>query len=294
MKILTFSFFLLIQIQIFSQGFDEVQIISHQITDNVYMLEGMGGNIGLFVGENEVIMIDDQFAELSDKLNAAILKISDHPIKYLVNTHWHGDHTGGNEVFANNGSTIVAHENVRERLSNDQLRPFRRSTPASPEAAWPTVTFDENMKIHVGQESIHLIHIHNAHTDGDALIYFPRSNVLHMGDCFFNKLFPYVDLDSGGTPDGAIEAVKAALLLADDNTQIIPGHGPAANRTDLLAYQTMWNTMRDRIKEAIERGVTKDNADFAILVEGYENWEWSFITAEKFITMMFSAYAPEE
>ena len=274
-----------------AQDFDNVTITSQKVSDNIYMLVGMGGNIGVFTGEEGTLMIDGQFAQLSTKIKNAILELSDKPVHYLVNTHWHGDHTGSNENFANEGAVIVSHQNVRKRMSTDQRRPFRGTTPASPKAALPVITFDENMQLHFNGESIQLIHHHTAHTDGDAFIYFPLANVLHMGDCFFNYLFPYVDTASGGHPDGAIKAVEAALLLADEKTKIIPGHGVLANKDDLQQYLTMYLTIRDRIKEALEDGALIDEALINKVAEGFESWEWGFIDAEKFVKMMYSAYA---
>lgn len=284
---------LILPFGLIAQNWEDAKITTHQVTDKVYMLEGMGGNIGVFAGEDGVLMIDSQYAPLSDKILTAIREISDGPLSYLVNTHWHGDHVGGNENFANAGATIIAHYNVRERVSTEQIRPFRKPTPPSPEAAWPSITFEENMRVHINGERIYLFHIDNAHTDGDALIYFPVSNVMHMGDCMFNYRFPYVDLSSGGHPDGAIKAVEAALMISDENTTIIPGHGPVAKREDLLRYQEMWYTIRDRVKEAMEDGITQETADAKELTLGFEEWNWRFITDEKFVQMIFSAYAEE-
>ncbi|MBT8230839.1 MAG: MBL fold metallo-hydrolase [Bacteroidia bacterium] len=293
MKNLLLFVFLFSWLTVFGQGFDDVEVKIHPVTENIFMLEGMGGNIGLSVGDDGVLLIDDQFAELGPKIESAIASVSDHPVKYLVNTHWHGDHTGSNSHFSEKGAIIIAHENVRERLSTDQVRPFRRSTPASPVSAWPELTFDDAMKIHMNGESIHLIHVHNAHTDGDAMVYFPESNVLHMGDLFFNHRFPYVDTSSGGHPDGAIKAVDAALMIADKDTKIIPGHGEQADYQDLLDYKSMWLEMRSRVMDAIDQDVAIDTADIDALIKGYEEWEWGFIDGKKFLKMLFGAYSGE-
>ncbi|MBT8233477.1 MAG: MBL fold metallo-hydrolase [Saprospiraceae bacterium] len=290
MKIITIIFALFLSASLYCQNWDEIDIKPIKVTDNIYMLTGGGGNIGLCVGEDGIVMIDDQFAPLSEKINATLREISDQEIKYLINTHWHGDHTGGNENFANDGATIVAHDNVHKRLSTEQIRPFGRTTPASPEAAWPQLTFDERMTIHFNGQSIHLIHIHNAHTDGDAFVYFPEDNVLHMGDCFFKDRFPYIDRDMGGSPDGAIKAVELALMIADGETQIIPGHGSLANKDDLLRYHTMLITMRDRIKKVIKENVSEEDLDFDSLTQDYETWGGGFINNEKMVKTFFSAY----
>ena len=288
-KLITLSF-IMVPFMISAQ-WDDVNIKVNPVQGNVYMLEGRGGNMGLFVGEEMSLLIDDQFAPLSDKINAAIKTVSDKPLHYLVNTHWHGDHTGGNANFAEQGATIVAHENVRARLSTEQKRPFRNPTPAAPEAAWPDITFDEKMQLHLSGESIQLIHVHNAHTDGDAFVFFPQSNVLHMGDCFFKDRFPYVDLGSGGSPDGAIKAVEVALMITNEDSKIIPGHGSLANRSDLLRYKEMWITMRSRVKDAIADGNTLEELKEANLTDGYEGWGDFFISDEKMIEMLFNAYS---
>lgn len=269
---------------------DKVEIKTHQIKDQIYMLEGRGGNIAVFTGDDGTLMIDDQFAPLSEKIKTAIAEISDHPIKFLINTHWHGDHTGGNENFANDGAMIIAHDNVYARLSSDQIRPFGRTTPASPEAAWPQLTFNEEMKIHFNGMSVQLIHVHNAHTDGDAFIYFSEANVLHMGDCFFKDRFPYVDTEMGGSPAGAIEAVELALMLIDEETVIIPGHGSLASKEDLSNYYKMWTTMSERVKQLIADEVSLEDVDFEKTTEGYESWGTGFINPEKMVKTLYNAY----
>ena len=272
------------------RDFSNVTITTEQVTDNIYMLQGSGGNIAILTGEDGTLMVDDQFAPLSDKIMAAIKDISDQPVHYLLNTHWHGDHTGGNENFANAGATIIAHDNVRKRLSSDNLRPFGRTTPASPEAAWPQLTFNDEMHIHYNNENIHLIHNHNAHTDGDAFVYFSDSNVLHMGDCFFKDRFPFIDRDLGGSPDGYIKAVSQAILITDTDTKIIPGHGSLASKVDLLNYYNMLITMRDRVKKSISDGQSMEEALAANLTEGYESWGKGFINEEAIVKVLYGAY----
>jgi len=273
--------------------FSDVKIITHKVTDNIYMLEGAGGNIAILTGDDGVLMVDDQFAPLSDKIKSAISELSDNSVHYLLNTHWHGDHTGGNANFANDGATIIAHDNVRKRLSTDQSRPFGRTTPASPKEAWPQLTFNDEMTIHYNNEAIHMIHHHNAHTDGDAFVYFSDSNVLHMGDCFFKNRFPYIDKDMGGTPSGYINAVSMALVLTDADTQIIPGHGALATKEDLYNYHRMLITMTDRVKQSISTGQSLEEALTSNLTEGYESWGSGFINAESIVRTLYNAYAVE-
>lgn len=290
MRLLYLAFFFLSYFSLQAQ-FDEVVIKTTKITDQVYMLEGSGGNIALFDGPDGLLMVDDQFAPLSEKIKAAAKDISDQPITYLVNTHWHGDHTGGNENFGKEGALIIAHENVRLRKSTDQFsKAFNRTTPASPEIAWPKITFSEDMKLHFNGDDIMLLHVHNAHTDGDSFVYWTRNNVLHMGDCFFNERFPYIDLGSGGSVDGLIKAVEAALMIVDNKTVIIPGHGSLANRMDLIKYFTMLKTMKSRITEAIADGKTIEEIKASGLDKGYETYGSGFISTERIVDIMWTDF----
>ena len=211
-----------------SQNFDAVEIETQQVSSSVYMLLGQGGNIGVFVGEDGVFVIDDQFAPLTDKILAAIGAITSEPVRFVFNTHWHGDHTGGNENLGRTGALIVAHENVRERLSMDQVleRVGREPapTPAAPAGALPVVTFTEDVTFHLNGDQLHAFHVSNADTDGDAIVHFRRANVVHMGDTFFRDRFPFIDTATGGSIDGMIAAVGAALAVMDARTRVIPGH----------------------------------------------------------------------
>lgn len=236
----------------------EVEIKTNKLTENIYMLQGKGGNIGLSVGDDGIIMIDSQFAPLSPKILAAIKKISDKPIKFLINTHWHHDHVGGNENIKNEGAVIVAHDNVRKRLSVDQFDEYRDvKRPALP-TKLPLVSFSDNITFHMNGEDIMVFHVDNAHTDGDAMIYFTKSNVLHMGDTYFQGKYPFIDLSTGGTVNGYIDAVKHALMLVDDDTKIIPGHMNLSNKKELTAYLTMLETLKTRVLAEIKKGKTEN------------------------------------
>ncbi len=258
------------------QNFEDVKIEITQVNDNVYMLTGAGGNIGLLTGEDGLFMIDDQFAPLSERIIERIKTLSDHPIRFLVNTHHHGDHTGGNENFKKEGALIFAHENVRKRLQigNDV-----------PEESLPVITFDENMNFHINGNDIMVVHVHNAHTDGDALVYFPQSNVLHTGDTFFNGRFPYIDLQSGGSVKGDIEAARTGLSLINENTKIIPGHGKIASYSDYEAYLNMLESIRRNIQAAMDIGKTEEEivSDESLTSSFYSDEEMkdSFITGPK-------------
>jgi len=278
-----------------AQGFDDVQIKTIKVSENIFMLEGAGGNVGIFKGDEGLIMIDNQFADLSVKLKSAIKLISDQPIKYLINTHWHGDLTGGNANFNEGNTLVVAHENVRQRLSTDQfMKAFQRSVDAKPKIYWPEITYDEDVKLHLNNESVHVFHVHNAHTDGDSFVLFPGENVLHMGDCFFNKRFPFIDLGSGGSIEGAIKAVQAAVMIADDDTKIIPGHGVLASKADLVEYLDVITMMTDQVKDGIKRGVSLETMKTAGFDKDYESWGTGFISTEKFIDTIWTDLNREE
>ncbi|TBW28359.1 MBL fold metallo-hydrolase [Gramella sp. KN1008] len=231
------------------QDFDNVEIEIIPVNKDVYMLTGAGGNIGILTGEDGVFMIDDQFAPLSQKIMDKIKSLSDQPVKFLVNTHHHGDHVGGNVNFQEEGALIFAHENVRKRMKNNEELGMD---------GLPVVTFDQNMSLHINGNDIVVAHVHNAHTDGDALIYFPQSNVLHTGDTFFNGRFPYIDLESGGSVKGDIEAARTGLSLINENTRIIPGHGKIATYAEYEAYMKMLEEIRDNILKAINEGKSEE------------------------------------
>ena len=241
-----------------SQNFDAVEIQTQRVSSGVYMLLGQGGNIGVFVGEDGVFVIDDQYAPLTDKILAAIGAITSEPVRFVFNTHWHGDHTGGNENLGRTGALIVAHENVRERLSMDQLleRVGREpaSEPARPEGALPVITFAEEVTFHLNGDELHAFHVSNAHTDGDAIVHFRRANVVHMGDTFFRDRFPFIDTATGGSIDGMIAAAGAALAVMDGSTRVIPGHGALSTREDLRAYRDALKSMRDGVAALMEQG----------------------------------------
>ncbi len=239
------------------QDFSSVEIGTTQVAPGIYMLTGSGGNIGVTVGADGVMVIDDQYAPLTDKILAAIRAITPQSVRFVLNTHWHGDHTGGNENLGRAGALIVAHENVRERLSVDQvLDRFGQAfeTPAAPAGAWPVVTFDQTATFHMNGEEVHAFHVPNAHTDGDAIIHFRSSNVLHMGDTYFSGRFPFIDTGSGGSIGGAIAAHDRALDIADADTRIIPGHGPLSNSEELREARRMLQTVRDRVAAAVAQG----------------------------------------
>lgn len=250
---------LLCQNSIAQRNFDDVSITTTDLGENIFMLQGAGGNIGVSIGDDGVFIIDDQFAPLSEKIMEALASLSDKPVSYVLNTHWHGDHTGGNENFGKAGAVIVAHENVRNRMSTAQfIKTFNREVPAAPDAALPVVTFSDNVNFYFNDNDISVMHMPASHTDGDSIVLFKEPNVLHMGDTFFNGFFPFIDHSSGGTLEGLIATTEIVLSLVDDNTQIIPGHGPLATKTDLEKYQSMLLTVQDKMQPALASGKSRE------------------------------------
>ncbi len=268
-----------------------VEIETIPLSDGVYMLVGSGGNMGLSIGDDGAFLIDDQYAPLTDKIKAAVGALTDAPVRFLVNTHWHGDHTGGNEAWGEGGATIVAHENVRERMSTEQfLAVFDTRTPPSPEAALPVVTFTDAVSFHWNGDEIRVFHVSTAHTDGDAVVHFVGADVVHMGDTFFNKMYPFIDTSTGGTMAGMIAAVDAVLEIAGPDTKIIPGHGALANRTDLEAYRSVLATAQERILALVADGKTREEVVAADLMHDFnETWGGGFLGPEMWVGIAYDA-----
>lgn len=265
--------------------FGKVQIRATELAPGVHALEGAGGTIGVSAGEDGVILIDDQYAPLTDKILFAVRQISDQPIRFVINTHFHGDHTGGNENFGGMGAWLVAHDNVRTRMSTEQFnRLFNRRTPPSPAGAWPVVTFSDNMQFFLNDHEIHVFHVENAHTDGDAIVHFRNRNVIHMGDCFWNGNYPFIDVGAGGSLRGLIRAADAALLLADGSTKIVPGHGAVGGRAELRAYRDMLAEALSRIEPLVVAGQTADEiARAKPMAEFDATWGGGFIDPDRFV-----------
>jgi cyclase len=238
-----------------------VEIRPTDLGNGVWMLTGAGGNMGLSVGPDATFLIDDQFAPLTPKIQAAVAAITDRPVRFVVNTHWHGDHTGGNENFGEAGAVIVAHDNVRRRMSTVQVSAvFGDTTPASPHAALPVLTFADAVTFHLNGQEIAVTHHPTAHTDGDAVIRFRAANVVHMGDLYFNGMYPFIDLESGGSAKGVLRAVESILAGVDDATRIIPGHGPLATRADLATYRDMLAGTIAAVASLVAEGKSREEA----------------------------------
>ena len=240
-------------------NFDTVQVRTIPITTNVYMLQGAGGNIGVSVGSDAVFVIDDQFAPLTRKILAAIAELTPNPVRFVVNTHWHSDHTGGNENLGQAGAIIYAHENVRRRMTAGQfIDALNSRVEPAPPGALPVVTFKDAVTFHINGDSVTTVHVAPAHTDGDVIIHFTKANVIHMGDTFHNAGLPFVDLSSGGSIHGIIAAADKVLAMSNAQTRIIPGHGPLADRARLKLYRDMVVALRDRVRTLISTGKTAD------------------------------------
>ncbi len=241
------------------QDFSEIEIETIPVVHGIYMLTGVGGNIGLSVGEDGPLLVDDQYAPLSEKIATAVAELSDMPISFVVNTHWHWDHSGGNENMRARGAVIVAHENTRRRMSTTQFVEAldRRQSP-SPAGALPVVTIEEGVSIHWNGDEIRVFHVAAGHTDGDVVVQFVGANVIHAGDNYFNGRYPLVDFSSGGTLEGMIATVDAILEIADETTKIIPGHGQLSNRVELQVYRDMLATVSERITRMIDEGMDRD------------------------------------
>ncbi len=240
--------------------FSDVEIRTVGIGEGLYVLIGAGGNIGLSVGDDGAFLIDDQYAPLTDRIRDAIAQVTDHDVRFIINTHWHGDHTGGNENFAQQGAIIVAHDNVRRRMQVEQFVPlFDHRAPPSPEAALPIVTFSDAVTFHWNGKTINAFHVEHAHTDGDAIIRFSEDNVFHMGDVYWTSGYPRIDVGNGGSVQGVIDAVDAVLEQADETSRIIPGHGdlPPAGLEGLRSYARMLKGIRDEVQSLIDQGLSE-------------------------------------
>jgi glyoxylase-like metal-dependent hydrolase (beta-lactamase superfamily II) len=267
---------LLLSTPVKAQNFDDVTVESVKLSDHVFMLVGAGGNIGVSVGDDGVFVIDDQYAPLTPKIVATIRTLTDKDLKFLVNTHHHGDHSGGNANMKKLGATIIAHDNVRRNLEKNDSENNKDGLPI--------ITFNDKLSLHINGEKVSVFHVDHAHTDGDSMLYFTESNVLHTGDVYFNNMYPYIDLNSGGTINGYIEAVKQGINAINDDTKIIPGHGKVSNKAEYQTFLTMLETLKVAVLDEINKGKTEDEvaADISI-TKTYDDldFSWNFINSEK-------------
>jgi glyoxylase-like metal-dependent hydrolase (beta-lactamase superfamily II) len=269
--------------------FEKVQIQTVPVAPGLSMLIGAGGNIAVSTGESGPIVVDDQFAPLAPKIAAAVKALQDAPVRFVINTHHHMDHTGGNEAFGKSGAVIVAHENVRVRMSTEQFsKLMNRGTPAAPAQALPVVTFADGVTFHWNGETIAVEHVANAHTDGDAVVWFRTANAVHAGDTFFNGFYPFIDVESGGSISGMIAAVDGVLAQANADTKIIPGHGPLAAPADLRTYRDMLATVRLRVQaaQAAKKAMPAYLAEKP-LADLDPEWGDGFLKADQFLTLVW-------
>jgi glyoxylase-like metal-dependent hydrolase (beta-lactamase superfamily II) len=271
--------------------FAAVEIARQPVADGLYMLTGSGGNIGLSTGNDGAFIIDTQFAPLSEKIQAAVTAAGGGPIEFVVNTHHHGDHSGGNENFGSAGATIMAHDNVQARMSTPQVSTLDGSTtPASPRAAIPVVTYPTRLSFHWNGNVVNLYHAANAHTDGDSIVHFTNLNAFHMGDTFFNGGFPFIDVGSAGSLDGIIAAGELVLSRSNSATRIIPGHGALASPIELRAYVDMLTDMRSRLQSLIDQGMSEDEVVAANPTAAFDaQWGQGFMNGETFTRLSYQS-----
>ncbi|MES2783525.1 MAG: MBL fold metallo-hydrolase [Pseudomonadota bacterium] len=284
MRRLLASAALIVSGPVVAQDLSKVEIKSEQVAPGVAVLFGAGGNIGVSYGEDGTILIDDQFAPLTEKIQTAVSTLGAKPVKFLVNTHWHYDHTGGNENLGKAGAVIMAHDNVRVRMAAGQ-----GNQKPSPKVALPVVTYADGLKLHLNGEEVRVIHMPAGHTDGDSIVHWTKSNVIHMGDLFFLRMsFPFVDASSGGNVRGVIAAADKALAIADDQTKIIPGHGAVATKADLKQYRDMVAEIVAKIETSAKAGKTLEQIKAERPADGYGVKADGFITADRFVETVYN------
>jgi cyclase len=273
------------------QDFSGVEIEAQEVAKGIYMLTGEGGNLGLSVGEDGGFLIDDQYAPLTGKILAAVKELTAEPVRFVANTHYHGDHTGGNENMGEAGALIVAHENVRRRMATGTfMEAFNRQVDPAPPGALPVVTFTDAASFHWNGEEIRIFFVGPAHTDGDSIIHFVNADVFHMGDTLFNGMYPFIDVSAGGRIDGLIAAADRVLAVTTEKTRLIPGHGPLANKADLQAYRDMLAEARDRVAKLRAEGKTKEQVVAAKPTAGLdEKWGGGFMQPDVWVGLVYDS-----
>lgn len=267
----------------------DVQVRTTKVTGNVYMLQGRGGNVGVLVGMDGIMIVDDDYKVVSSKLAAALKELGSDKPRFVFNTHWHGDHTQGNEFFGKD-SIIIAHENVRKRLLDPPVI-FGQTTPPYPSFALPIVTYTESISLHINGEEVRAVHLPNGHTDGDTIVFFKNANVVHLGDLFFNGFFPFVDLDSGGSVQGMINNVAALIRQIPADAKLIPGHGPLATLDDLKVFHGVLVETSSIVQAQMKKKKTVDEIKKAGLPEKYKTWGSGFIKTDAWIDIVYRSYS---
>ncbi len=264
--------FLLLVLSAHAQtNYDTVMIKSVMVAEHIYMLKGAGGNIGVLTGKEGTLVIDNQFAPLSNKINGAIKTLDPGEIRFMINTHLHGDHSGGNENFYNMGATLVAHDQVRARMMKETINTrTNRTTPPRAKEAWPAITFSDKLNFHLNEEDIVLHHFDIGHTDGDVIVQFTKANVVHTGDAFVRYGYPYIDVSNGGGVNGFINTLDKILLIIDDNTKVIPGHGEVATKADVKKLRDTLADIRDQVAAALKKGKKVEDMASLGITDKYE------------------------
>jgi glyoxylase-like metal-dependent hydrolase (beta-lactamase superfamily II) len=267
------------------QDFSKVEVKAEKVAGTVYVLTGSGGNIGVSIGEDGVVVVDDQFAPLVPKIQAAIRGLTPMPVRFVLNTHWHGDHTGGNEGMGKD-STILAHDNVRKRMAEGNPNLAGNKVDPAPKGALPIITFDQSLTVHLNGEDIRALHYAHGHTDGDSIIYFSKSNVVHMGDDFVTYGLPFVDVNSGGSLLGMIENVDKAMAALPDDVKVIPGHGPVSTKADVKKFTDMLRDCVSLVDAARKKGLTADQMKSGKILAKYEELGKGFVKTDGFIDLI--------
>jgi glyoxylase-like metal-dependent hydrolase (beta-lactamase superfamily II) len=277
------------------QDFSKVEIKVTKVSGNIYMLEGQGGNIAASVGEDGILIVDDQFAPLAEKIQAALknLGITDKPVRFVINTHYHGDHVGGNATFANAGSTVIAQDNVRKRLESGGIGgnggSFTFQNPPQAKAALPVITFDHDVTVHFNGEDIRALHFPAGHTDGDSIIFFPKSNVVHMGDDFVRYGFPFIDVNAGGSVQGMIAACEKVAAELPADVKVIPGHGAISNLNDLREFTEMLKGTTAVVEKALKAHETLDQMKQEKILAPWQKWSGDFVTSDVFLETIYNS-----
>ena len=273
----------------FAQDFSKVQVETVKVAENVYMLVGAGGNIGVFAGENGILLVDSQFSQLTEKIKAAIAAINPGPVRFLINTNWHYDHVYGNEPLGKAGAVIIAHENTWKRMTSEQTYPeFDFKQPPAAAAARPVVTFLDSLTLHFNGETFQLIHIENAHSDADILVFAPRANVMQTGDLYLSSGYPFFDISHGGSINGMIAAAGQILEVIDENTKVIPGHGPLSDRAGVEQFKNMMVTVRGRIVKLIKEGKTIEEVLASKPTADFDTARGLGLPAETFVKIVYA------
>jgi len=273
--------------------FSKVQIKVTKVSGNIYMLEGEGGNIAASVGEDGIVIVDDQYAPLADKIQTALknLGITDKPVRFVINTHYHGDHTGGNAPFSSAGSTVIAQDNVRKRLVTGGVAgtggSVKMDVPPAPKEALPVITFEHDVTVHLNGEDIRALHFPAGHTDGDAIIFFTKNNVVHMGDDFVRYGFPFIDVESGGSVQGMIAAMEKVSAELPVDVKVIPGHGAVSNLDDVRAFVKMLKDTSAAVQNAIDKHQTLEQMKQEKILDPWKKWSGEFIDSDKFIETLY-------